>query len=464
MDLNRTMIVLDIVATTVVFFAAFWMRCLFVEDQDFDLFSHAALLPLILALMIFFLANNKGYNHPRRTSVYAYCWAILKSITLTVGLLLAILFALKMKEISRFIIGIFANLDFFVLIAIRIIIKSHVARNIKLGKNFKYVLIIGTGNRAKQLYQGLRNNVDFGLNIIGCLDIDEDRVGSKMKETAIIGTVNEISAVLKNNIVDEVILAVPRSMFHKVENIVYACEEEGIKISIMADLYDLQVARISLQMVGNLPLLSLEPVALSENKLAIKRAIDLAISGLSLIALMPIIALIALVIKFDSPGPVFFVQERVGLKKRRFKMFKFRSMICGAEKKLQEIEHLNEAEGPIFKMANDPRVTRVGKFLRKTSLDELPQLFNVFMGEMSLVGPRPMSIRDVDLFDKGIQRKRFSVKPGVTCLWQISGRSNLSFSKWLELDLKYIEDWSLLLDVLILIRTVPVVIKGNGAV
>jgi lipopolysaccharide/colanic/teichoic acid biosynthesis glycosyltransferase len=169
-------------------------------------------------------------------------------------------------------------------------------------------------------------------------------------------------------------------------------------------------------------------------------------------------------VKLDSPGEIFFVQQRVGLRKRLFPMIKFRSMYRDAEERLKEIEHLNEAEGPIFKMTNDPRVTRVGRFIRKTSIDELPQLFNVLMGHMSLVGPRPMSIRDVDLFDKGIQRKRFSVKPGITCIWQISGRSNLPFEKWLELDLEYIENWNLWLDTKILFKTIPAVVFSRGAV
>ena len=178
---------------------------------------------------------------------------------------------------------------------------------------------------------------------------------------------------------------------------------------------------------------------------------------------LPVIGLIAMAIKLDSPGPVFFRQERVGHHKRRFTMLKFRTMIAGAERLQRELESLNEAEGPIFKIANDPRITRVGRFLRRSSLDELPQIFHVLTGEMSLVGPRPMSLRDVDLFDQGGQRKRFSVKPGLTCLWQISGRSELPFSKWLELDLHYIERWSLSLDVKILFKTLPAVLSGKGA-
>ena len=463
MEMNRALVALDLIAATVTFFVAFWLRWLVVEDWDIELISHAALLPLMLTVLLFFLTLSEAYSSPRRTTVFAYCWKIFKGIALAIGLSLSILFLVKEQHISRLVIGLFALLLFLSLLSIRIIVKWDIRRNIKLGKKVKYVLIIGSGNRAEQICQGLRKNTECGLNIIGCLDIDAGRVGNKIKETSVIGTVDTISAVLKSNIVDEVILAVPRSMFHEVENIVYACEEEGIKLSIMADLYDLQVARIGLRMVGNIPLLSLEPVALNEAKLIYKRAIDLAVAVISLLLFIPIIAVIAIAIKLDSPGPVFFFQERVGLKKRRFKMVKFRSMICSAEEKLKDIEHLNEAEGPVFKMANDPRITSLGKFLRKTSLDELPQLFNVVKGEMSLVGPRPMSLRDVDLFDKGIQRKRFSVKPGITCLWQVSGRSDLPFSKWLELDLQYIDKWSLLLDAMILIRTIPAVLKGNGA-
>ena len=170
-----------------------------------------------------------------------------------------------------------------------------------------------------------------------------------------------------------------------------------------------------------------------------------------------------LLIKLTSPGPVLFVQERVGLGKRSFRLYKFRTMMQGAEKKLAELEHLNEMSGPVFKIKNDPRITKIGHFLRKTSIDELPQLINVLKGDMSLVGPRPLPVRDYNGFEQDWQRRRFSVRPGITCLWQVNGRSNVSFDKWMKLDMEYIDNWSLLLDFKILILTIPAVFRGSGA-
>lgn len=177
----------------------------------------------------------------------------------------------------------------------------------------------------------------------------------------------------------------------------------------------------------------------------------------------PLFLAVALLIKLTSEGPVFFTQERLGLNKRRFRIFKFRTMVAGAEQKQAELEHLNEVEGPVFKIKCDPRVTLVGKVLRKTSIDELPQLLNVLKGEMSLVGPRPLPVRDYEGFDQDWHRRRFSVRPGLTCLWQISGRSSISFDKWMELDMQYIDEWSLWLDLKILAGTIPAVLKGAGA-
>ncbi len=210
--------------------------------------------------------------------------------------------------------------------------------------------------------------------------------------------------------------------------------------------------------------ISIKPAS-NDSRMFVKRFIDLLVSAVAILGLAPVMMLIALAIKVSSPGPVFFAQDRYGLGRRRFRMYKFRSMVRDAEEKLQELETLNEASGPIFKIRRDPRITRIGYLLRRSSLDELPQLFNVFVGDMSLVGPRPMSLRDVSLFSECWLMRRFSVKPGITGLWQVNGRSNTSFSRWMELDLRYIDSWSLILDTRILAATpIPAIMKGNGAI
>jgi exopolysaccharide biosynthesis polyprenyl glycosylphosphotransferase len=194
-----------------------------------------------------------------------------------------------------------------------------------------------------------------------------------------------------------------------------------------------------------------------------KRILDVVLAGVLLVVLAPVLVAVALLVKLTSPGPIFFVQERVGLGKRRFRMLKFRTMVADAERRIHELEHLNEASGPVFKIRNDPRLTPVGALLRKTSLDELPQLLNVVKGDLSLVGPRPLPVRDYEGFDQDRHRRRFSVRPGITCLWQIGGRSDVSFERWMELDMLYIDSWSLWLDLKILCKTIPVVLRGTGA-
>jgi lipopolysaccharide/colanic/teichoic acid biosynthesis glycosyltransferase len=191
--------------------------------------------------------------------------------------------------------------------------------------------------------------------------------------------------------------------------------------------------------------------------------LDVSVSLLAMLILSPLFLLVGLIVKLTSSGPALFFQDRVGLNKRRFRLYKFRTMVVDAERRQRELEHLNEASGAVFKIMNDPRLTPVGKFLRKTSIDELPQLFNVLKGDMSLVGPRPLPVRDYQGFNQDWQRRRFSVRPGITCLWQVNGRSTVHFEKWMELDMQYIDQWSLSLDFKILARTIPAVIRGAGA-
>jgi exopolysaccharide biosynthesis polyprenyl glycosylphosphotransferase len=454
---------LDVVLTLSMLLAAYGLREFVVVGWTSSLLPYVALLPIIAPLWAFLLTFFGAYKTPPSVSLIDLSWAVLRAVATGLALIFALLFFLKIQYVSRVIMLSFAALDGAALVAVRLAIVWRYRRSVRRGENLRNVLIVGNGKRGRRLASTLAHRPDMGVHIVGYLDPDPVQVGRSLEGSKVLGTVDDITSILKNHVVDEVILATPRSMIGAVEKLVRACEEEGVRVRILADLFDVRIARMTLDAVGEVPLLTLEPVAQEEWKLLVKRGVDLAVSLLVLPIALPVMAVVALAVRLDSHGPALFVQDRVGLNKRRFRMFKFRTMFEGSERRQTELEGLNEAQGPIFKIVNDPRITRVGRVLRRTSLDELPQIFNVIRGDMSLVGPRPMSVRDVDLFDRGVQRRRFSVKPGITCLWQISGRSNLPFSKWLELDLWYIENWSLGLDVRILAKTVPAVLGRAGA-
>ena len=463
-EIERAVRLLDIVASVAAFLIAFYGRdILVVSEAPLDFYNHVALLPLLLALLLFFLSRFRAYKILRDATPAGVTWAVFRALAVTLGALFTLLFFLQIEYVSRIMILLFAGVVLVLLLLIRLGAYTYFRRGFQSGRYSWRVMIIGTGDRARRMARTLRDEADWGVKIACFLDPDPGRVGDQVDGVPILGTVGNISVFLKNHVIDEVIIALPRSLLDDVHPIVEACEEEGVKLQFMADIFDVARARVGFSRIGAIPLISIEPVALNTRKLYLKRGLDVTLTLLAMPVALPLIALAAVAIKLDSPGPVFFLQERVGLRKHPFKMFKLRSMYTDAEERLKELEHLNEAEGPIFKIRDDPRITRVGRFLRKTSIDELPQLFNVLRGEMSLVGPRPMSVRDVELFDRGIQRKRFSVKPGITCLWQISGRSDLTFEQWLELDLEYIRRWSLWLDIKLLVKTLPAVLRGSGA-
>lgn len=462
---GRLMFVLDMLVTVMVFLFTFRVREAFFSENPASFTSHLALLPIIIAPLGFLMSYYGAYRGLRVTSFLGHAWIVARAMVLSFAVLFTVLFLLKAGYASRAFLIIFAVTNTVALLTVRTgLIWWYFNRSIEKKENYSKVLVIGTGSRAKRLSALLTEHSEWGIDVVGYLDVKAANRDVEALVSPVLGTVDQIGEILKERVIDEVVIAVTRSLIRDAQVIADACEEEGIKLRFMADVFDLQVSRMQFAMLGDIPLLTFEPVAQNEAQLLLKRIMDLCLVLACMPLLVPLMAIIALAVKLDSPGPAFFMQERVGLRKRVFRMYKFRSMVQDSEQKLKEIEHLNEAEGPIFKIANDPRVTRVGRFLRRTSLDELPQLINVLRGHMSLVGPRPMSLRDVNLFDKGTQRKRFSVRPGLTCLWQISGRSNLPFSKWLELDLTYIDNWSLGLDLKILLRTIPVVLRGSGAV
>jgi exopolysaccharide biosynthesis polyprenyl glycosylphosphotransferase len=276
--------------------------------------------------------------------------------------------------------------------------------------------------------------------------------------------ISELEAVIAQQPVDEVFITLPRDKYGRlVEKIVHLCEEQGIVVRLQTEMFNLRIARWQVDDLGGRPIVTIRSGPPDGWQFLAKRLIDICGSVGLLLVLAPLFVIVALLIKVDSPGPIFFRQERVGRNKRRFRLFKFRTMTEGADKLQQMLEGLNEADGPVFKIKGDPRITRIGKFLRRFSIDELPQLLNVLKGEMSLVGPRPLPVRDVERIDIQWHKRRLSVKPGLTCLWQVNGRSGVSFNDWVRMDLEYIDQWSLGLDMKILVKTIPAVLRGSGA-
>ena len=346
----------------------------------------------------------------------------------------------------------------------RFFLRLNLRRLRRRGHNVKTLLLIGGGARGRSFAARITLRQDLGYRVLGYVDSDPAFAGENMAGAPWMGTIEDLPRILTNEVIDEVAIALPiKSQYSQIEAAVMLLEEQGITTHLLSDLFPQKLARSQSTDLDGLPLVSLHSAPMFSWRTEAKRIFDFVLALLLLLIAAPALVLVALLIKLASKGPIFFVQERVGLNKRRFKMLKFRTMQRDAESRMSEIEHLNEKSGPIFKIRHDPRITSVGRWLRRTSIDELPQLVNVLLGDMSIVGPRPLSVRDATRMELAWQKRRFSVKPGLTCLWQVSGRSNLSFEQWMQLDLEYIDRWSLGLDASILLRTIPAIVLARGA-
>jgi exopolysaccharide biosynthesis polyprenyl glycosylphosphotransferase len=322
------------------------------------------------------------------------------------------------------------------------------------------IIIVGSGPRALKVYRDLGKD-GGSYRVLGF--VDSAAAMSTEMAGQMLGGLDELEGLLMHRAVDEVFIALPiRSHHSEIQTAIQVCERVGVRSKYLADVFDHVASKPLGEESGDLAFTAMV-VAPEDHRIVLKRAIDVLGASIVLVLTLPGMALAAIAIKLTSPGPLLFVQERYGFNRRRFRMFKFRTMVADAEAAQAGLEHRNEAGGPVFKIKDDPRITAVGRVLRRTSIDELPQLFNVLLGDMSLVGPRPLPVRDVSRFSEAALMRRFSMRPGITCLWQISGRSNISFDDWIKLDLRYIDEWSLTRDFLILARTLPAVLKGNGA-
>jgi exopolysaccharide biosynthesis polyprenyl glycosylphosphotransferase len=359
----------------------------------------------------------------------------------------------------------FALTGFVVVSGVRLALRYNLRRLRERGINAKSLVIVGAGSRGRAFGAHILHRHDLGYKILGYVDSDRSYADQIISGARYLGRIEDLPRIIATEVIDEVAIALPiKSHYSQIERAVGLLEEQGITAHVLSDLFPQKLARAQSIDFDGMPIVTLGSVPPFSWRTEAKRLLDLSVAVFLLVVSAPLLALAAIAIKFDSAGPVFFIQERVGFNKRRFRMIKFRTMTTDAEDRMKDIEHLNEKQGtPIFKIKNDPRITRVGRWLRKTSIDELPQLINVLMGDMSVVGPRPLSVRDATRMEETWQKRRFSVKPGLTCLWQVSGRSNLSFEQWMLLDLEYIDHWSLGLDASILLRTIPAIVLARGA-
>jgi exopolysaccharide biosynthesis polyprenyl glycosylphosphotransferase len=303
---------------------------------------------------------------------------------------------------------------------------------------------------------------ELGYRVIGFVDDDPEKNRTDIGRFKALGEIDSLPRVVQEEGIDEVIITLPWIYHRRILGIMRQCERERVRARIVPDLFQLALSRVDIEDLGGIPIIGVKEISITGWNLAFKRTSDIVLSLAVLVLLFPLMLLISVAIKLDSPGPVLFKQVRVGRDGRRFVFYKFRSMRQGAEEERPQLADLDETVGPIFKIRRDPRCTRLGRFLRRTSLDELPQLYNVLRGEMSLVGPRPAIPVEVEQYQEW-HRKRLEVSPGMTGLWQVSGRSQLTFDEMCLLDIYYLENWSPLLDLKIALKTIPAVLAGTGA-
>lgn len=389
---------------------------------------------------------------------------VLKAVTLFFGTLVivGIVFSIKMFT-PAFLLSFWAINATFAC-AFRFALRQILQRVRASGRNLRNLLIFGTNSRAVSFAQRIIARPELGYRLLGFVD-DDWPGAAKFRESGfeVVCDYSGLAEFLRRNVVDEMVIYLPFESFRRYwTETARLCAHNGIRLRLNSDVFGLN-ARWFAEEHGNGHYITSYTGAGEGWPLAIKRTLDIVISSASLALLAPLLIATAIAIKMTSKGPVFFLQERIGVNKRRFKIYKFRTMIPNAERVMHLLESRNEAQGPVFKIKEDPRITPIGRFLRRSSIDELPQLLNVLKGDMSLVGPRPLPVRDYEGFSEDWQRRRFSVKPGITCLWQVNGRSGISFDQWMLLDLQYMDEWSLWLDLKILAKTVPAVLRGAGA-
>ena len=474
--LRRAWIAFESLLVAGAFVVAYLVRSNLRLGQNPDLYQLEDYLPFLLAILPLWalLLYQQRLYHTQRLSTVARQWWLLIKVHAYGGAGLAVMIgAFRLDWVSRSFLLIFVLISLLTLGLERTAVLYVLHDLRRRGRNSRNAIIIGTKGRAPEIAAAAAEHPEWGLRVLGFLrsddgtplDSERDDAGLENEEkgvSPIFGTANDLPALLRRKVVDEVIICVSPAELSSLEDIVTETELHGVNARLVADFVDLSIARTEVGFLNGLPVLTFTTLPQRSGEMVVKRGMDLTASIAGGILSLPFLLLISASIKLTSRGPIFFRQERVGVNGRRFTMYKFRTMYQGSEEIPDGLKERNVMTGPVFKVRRDPRVTPVGRLLRRWTLDEWPQLWNVLRGEMSLVGPRPPLPAEVEEYETW-QRRRLSMRPGMTGLWQVSGRNEVDFDAWMRLDLDYIDHWSLRADISILARTLPAVLFGRGA-
>lgn len=471
----RFVYAIDIALMTVAFFGAFWVRDTllpFLMPERFPgglypITEYLKVWPFAAAIWSFLLFSRRSYHSHRTVPLRSEAAETIRLTSLGTALVATVAYLGGFHQLSRAWFVLFA-IGCAVLLVLQRVAVRLMARYVRSqGFNYRTILIVGTGRRAREIARIVEEHKWWGYKVLGFIS-DGHHLPNGWSRYPIVGSMGDLRRILERGIqgrrdgIDEIVMAVSRQKLEANRSILTLCEELGIRCRVAMNFFPTRSSRVEIEELDGIPFVSFTTTPSNVTLLAAKRAIDVAISAAVLGLAVPVMLGVALAIRLTSPGSVLYRQERIGLNGRIFTLYKFRTMIENAHDLRSQVAHLNEMTGPVFKSRQDPRVTAVGRFLRRFSLDELPQLWNVLRGDMSLVGPRPPIPEEVGLYERW-QRRRLSMKPGLTCLWQVSGRNNVDFDRWMEMDLAYIDNWSPTLDLKILLRTIPVVLSGRGA-
>lgn len=455
----------DVILINLAFALAWWARYEFdlgPQVAEYNYVTLGAYLPVQLALtvVLFLIFNLQGaYGRRLRADLIDQVGSIVGAVSIGIALMIIAVFYWQVYALSRLMFGYLWLLMILLLSIFRFfvaVLRSHRRRR---GLGLRQVVIVGAGGLGRMIMQAIVADPDCGLHVIGFVD---DTRAEDIGRFKALGMIDGLRAAMRKYVVDEVVIALPAASHQKIADILMHCAKQEVGCRIVPDFYELTLRQVDIDQIGGIPLIGLREVSIRGWNLAIKRLVDLVVAVLVLALAAPLMLIIAAAIKLDSRGPVLFRQIRLGRNRQPFVINKFRSMRASAEAEQAGLAALNEADGPLFKIRHDPRLTRVGCLLRRLSLDELPQFLNVLGGDMSLVGPRPPIPNEVERYEDW-HLQRLEVSPGLTGLWQVSGRSGLTFDEMVLLDIWYIENWSLALDFKILLRTIPSVLFTNGA-